>query len=123
MPEGRLGHRLLDLPDEPRPVYSETLYQDFPDLARPGEELASVRLEGWRYVLSPEREELYDLRSDPGEANNVLAVNPDRAARLKASLDEFRSSWKFVPPLREIELDGQDQEDHRERLRSLGYIE
>jgi arylsulfatase len=41
-------------------------------------------------------EELYDLKSDPGETKNVLADHPDEVAKLRAAYDRW---WNEVQPM------------------------
>ncbi|MEQ9410728.1 MAG: sulfatase-like hydrolase/transferase [Fuerstiella sp.] len=41
--------------------------------------------------------QLYDLRNDPGETQNLYTQHPDIAARLKAKLTEFRQSGRSAP--------------------------
>jgi hypothetical protein len=52
-----------------------------------------VRTERWSYIhwlpLNPEREELYDIQSDPLEARN-LAADPGHATILA----ELRGHWE-----------------------------
>ena len=40
--------------------------------------------------------ELYDLKADPGEATNILAAQPEEAAKLRAAYDRW---WNEVQPL------------------------
>ena len=40
--------------------------------------------------------ELYDLKADPGETKNVIAENPEVAAKLRAAYDQW---WKDVQPM------------------------
>ncbi|MFK7852023.1 MAG: sulfatase-like hydrolase/transferase [Akkermansiaceae bacterium] len=41
--------------------------------------------------------QLYDLSKDPGETENLYSVNPDVVARLKAKLEEFKTSGRSAP--------------------------
>jgi arylsulfatase A-like enzyme len=59
------------------------------------------------------REELYDLREDPGETRDVAALHPEVAAKLRAALDEWRPPSQPVEPL---------DPEVEESLRSLGYL-
>lgn len=70
-------------------------------------------------------EELYDLRSDPGEERNLFRVEPDRA---RAARDALTLGAGAAPPLTEIagarhggSTQGPDAAT-RDRLRALGYI-
>ncbi|MFN7973978.1 MAG: sulfatase-like hydrolase/transferase [Acidobacteriota bacterium] len=79
-----------------------------------------LRTESHSYVLRPSSgaEELYDLRSDPGETRNV-AAEPDQAeakARLKDELAKITDlgSYGGAPPL--------DDDEARKALEQLGYV-
>lgn len=50
----------------------------------------SVRTGGWKLIVGPEGEELYDLGSDPDELDDLRGERPDRAAELRATLAEER---------------------------------
>jgi arylsulfatase A-like enzyme len=59
-------------------------------------------------------EELYDLTTDPAEANNVLGANPDIAERLRSLLDGASVQRGSAERMTLSPAD-------KERLRSLGY--
>jgi arylsulfatase A-like enzyme len=50
----------------------------------------SVRTDEWKLVVGPDGEELYDLRTDPDELEDLREERPDRAAELRATLAEER---------------------------------
>jgi arylsulfatase A-like enzyme len=81
----------------------------------------SVRSRRWKLVLLPgldgEIEELYDMRSDPGETSNVIAAHPAVRRDLRRVLDAWlaRGGADSPPP--------QLSADEAEALRSLGYLE
>lgn len=80
----------------------------------------AVREGDWKYVYGPDekRKELYNLREDPGELQNVLTKRPHTWTRLHERLEEWRSlnsaALSDVPAI--------SQED-REALQALGYVE
>jgi arylsulfatase A-like enzyme len=123
LPEGIAGISLLRPADGQRAAYSETLYEHFPWLAKPGQELVSVRLDGWKLVSGPGREELYDLNADPREEHHVAAAHPERLAQLRAALEALRVDQTRDARPRELDLSDEEQKQHIERLRSLGYVE
>jgi arylsulfatase A-like enzyme len=51
----------------------------------------ALRTEGWKYIRyprHPEFEELYDLRRDPLEERNKISERKEKAAELRARLDD-----------------------------------
>ncbi len=81
--------------------------------------LQGIRTEEWKYIDAP-IPELYDLKKDPEEENNIIDSNPRIAQRLRKELQKAikdysspRSSHIF-----QTEID----EETREKLMSLGYI-
>lgn len=78
----------------------------------------SVRVGDWKYLAAEEEgtRELYDLRHDPGETENLAATRPAEAAFLAATLGGWREglggpSRQAVSP------------DDEEALRALGYLQ
>lgn len=70
----------------------------------------------------PERrvvEELFDRSTDPAELHDVAATRPEELARLRKLVDEARAALQRPAPSGRPELD----DDTRERLRALGYVE
>ncbi len=61
------------------------------------------------------REELFDLRADPGETADLAADRPEDVARLRAQLPDWSNVETTVPEELEAEI-----ETH---LRALGYVE
>jgi arylsulfatase A-like enzyme/predicted Zn-dependent protease len=96
-------------------AYSETFY---PRFHYGWSELTSVQDERFKLIIAP-RLELYDLRDDPEERNNLLATLPEEARRLKNLADDFieRSSQNA------LQLDySHIDEEARQKLTALGYI-
>ncbi len=100
--------------EQDRYIYCESMY---PTRYR-GNSLLGVITERWKYIQTT-RPELYDLRSDPGETNNLIKRQPQQAyvlqRRLKKMLEQ--TLGKSEDDSR-IVLD----EQGRRRLESLGYI-
>jgi arylsulfatase A-like enzyme len=101
--------------------------------------VVTVRSADYRYVHNPsdfdfpldaadpaarypiDREELYDLVSDPGERENRIRFFPAEAARLRAAAEEWRRDhdWEGAS----ARLRGREvPEDVREALDALGYV-
>jgi arylsulfatase A-like enzyme len=81
--------------------------------------LFAVRQGRWKYIAGREEgvHELFDLEADPAELRNVLASEPERGAELASLLE----SWE-AKVLRTYEH-GRSDDQTRERLRALGYVE
>jgi arylsulfatase A-like enzyme/Tfp pilus assembly protein PilF len=71
----------------------------------------------WKYIKEP-KEELYDLKTDPQETNNVVSGEKKIAQEKRAKLEDFiaKYSSRIKTPKREL------TPEERERLRSLGYV-
>jgi len=81
--------------------------------------LQGIRTEEWKYIDAPQPE-LYDLRNDPGETKNVLERNPDRARRMRETLQGLiRSSSS---PAASKVLQSTVDKETRDKLASLGYV-
>lgn len=77
----------------------------------------------WKLVRSPretgDREELFDLETDPGETADVAALHPDTLAVLGALLDDWVAQGaQASTTASERALD----EDAREQMNALGYL-
>lgn len=81
-------------------------------------ELRSARVGEWKYIAAP-KPELYDLRSDPTEAKNLVASRAQVAGRLAADLHKVTSRFSDAP-----KRDAAPQPDAAtvERLQALGYV-
>jgi len=89
-------------------------------------EIRGVRTEEYKYTFGPENDELpqelYDLRSDPGETRNLAGEQFEKCRELRALAN------RFVPadaesPLEELALTAEDQRRVEQHLQELGYIE
>lgn len=94
----------------PRPAYSETYY---PRWHFGWQDLHALRKDGFKYVQAP-REELYDLRSDPGESRNLADADPTRAAAFEQEVEQLRGEAPAGP--------SRLSSDAVARLRALGYV-
>jgi len=76
---------------------------------------------GWKLIRDVEADLLFDLRTDPGEQNDVAASEPEQLAAMKAFaqvvLDSAKGG-KTVAPVIDTALD----QDAIDELRQLGYI-
>jgi len=108
---------LISAPEAPgHAAYSEAF---LPLLLFGWSELRSLRADGFKYIAAP-RPELYDLRADPDETTNLLAVEPRLAATMRADLEELVAGdddpTEFAAGRRPLDA------ATFERLRSLGYV-
>ncbi len=99
-----------------RPLYAETVT---PTRYYGASSLLGVIVDGWKYIETT-RPELYDLRSDPVEAVNLLEREPARADALARTLVAILAAAGHAPgPAPEsAALD----EASRQRLAALGYL-
>ena len=107
------------------PVYAAVFPGEIPG----GKSLLAVRTADHKYIwsspwwaghiLRPEREELYDLRRDPGEIRNLAALEPELLARYRAQLQPYRRRW-LAPGSQARVSPG---EEELKELRSLGYMQ
>jgi arylsulfatase A-like enzyme/Tfp pilus assembly protein PilF len=110
------GMRGRNLLDEGAPVETESTVTYFEALSgslnRGWAPLTGVVAGGMKYIDLPVAE-LYDLRSDPQERNNLAGARSKEAADLRLRLAGFAGG--------DIKRTGEDA-DTRRRLQSLGYV-
>jgi len=85
----------------------------------------AVRTEAFKYIWDskrPNQPELYDLRADPGEKQNVSDHYPQEVSRFQASVDAHLRRVAETEPVTTAPEPEFDEEVTR-RLRDLGYIE
>lgn len=76
----------------------------------------AVVVDGWKLVDLP-RPELYDLRADPGESNDLAAAEPERVAGLRAALQSVGHAPPAADPAHPASPAAMRQ------LEALGYVE
>ncbi len=110
------------------PVLSEVYYSREWDLKRPEWRGRFMRVrtalyEGpWKYIRSSDgNNELFNTDEDPGELDNKIAPEAERAATLRATLDKVSplDLARIAPDAVEALI---DDEAHRDELESLGYL-
>ena len=115
VPEGLRGRSLLNAAVgqsvEETSVYFEALSGQ---LNRGWAPLYGIIEAGWKYIDLPIAE-LYDLRRDPREADNLADSNPDRLSALQRSLEPLRAIDEGSEPRPE-------SAEVRRRLAALGYL-
>lgn len=102
----------------PLPVFIETWANRLE-----GSLLYGVRTDNWKYAYSLHNskmpEELYDLRTDPGERRNLATSLPNKVAEMRSLADQhFEADQEAGVLMTEMEY------NHlTEHLRELGYID
>ena len=80
--------------------------------------LRGIRSGNLKYISAP-RPELYDLIEDPGETNNLVVQESERARALQ---DKLRTMLEESIPVHGSDSKASLDEEARERLESLGYL-
>ena len=111
---GLLG-LMLGHPSPPQEAYSETYYPTQFGWSP----LKSMRAAGLKYIEAP-RAELFDLKTDRGETNNLRGKNSARAAQMKERLKSLEHSME--PRGRSVDSSRIASPEELERLAALGYI-
>jgi len=77
----------------------------------------------WKLISRTDRRvELYDLQRDPGEQHDVADVHRAETTRLERELERWSGSFKPFDP-NQAARPQPVGEEHRRRLRDLGYIQ
>lgn len=105
----RRGTSLFELPDEPRQIFSESVY---PRIHFGWSDLTSI-VEGPFHFIGGPSPELYDLLKDPAERNNIIQAERAVARRLAGVVEAID---------RELQPPEQVDEATRARMESLGYV-
>jgi arylsulfatase len=85
-----------------------------------GGEKIAVRGRRWKYILSEDDEELYDLDADPDERTSVASDHPDRCEEMKTDIDAYLES---VPDAEAPLGAGDLSAEAQDRLKTLGYVD
>jgi arylsulfatase A-like enzyme len=108
-----------------RPAIESGVVDDRPAISEAiayGYEKKAVSFKDWKYIFSfyNQMEELYNLKTDPGEKHNLIQKEPERAAFLKKSLvDHLKKSKE-----ERFREQGEEKIDEatKKRLKDLGYL-
>jgi arylsulfatase A-like enzyme len=88
----------------------------------PEGECWALRWKGWKYVRRQGGEELYDLGRDAGETHNLIGQEPAVAATYRAKLEAELQRFEPVEGAAE-QIDLEQHDAIRERLKALGYVD
>ncbi|TAM43029.1 DUF4976 domain-containing protein [bacterium] len=85
-----------------------------------GSQKFAIRGNGWKLIYDRKKDkyELYNLKDDPGELNNLFLIENKRSKNLMNALDSFLGRMIRKPSRNKIELNKVD----KEKLKSLGYL-
>jgi len=100
--------------DPAESVYSESLYAS---IHLGWSELSGLERGGFRYIAAP-RPELYDLRADPLERQDLFLSNEALAREMQAELDRIERELPKDSIGQQAVLDSETEA----RLKSLGYV-
>jgi len=82
--------------------------------------LRAVRTDRYKYIRGSDgSRELYDLRCDPGETEDLADTRKDVVADLDATLDEWLGSFEHADRSGDVEM----REETKARLEDLGYLQ
>jgi arylsulfatase A-like enzyme len=113
--DGKIASRITflerrDVPDDMRLKY--------PNEYGKGKEFA-IRTDEWKFIFKEvEENELYNLREDPFEVNNLIAAEPELARSLEDSVYTWLAGSVSEGQSNKSNLDPETLE----QLKSLGYI-
>ncbi|OGW13352.1 MAG: hypothetical protein A3G93_07885 [Nitrospinae bacterium RIFCSPLOWO2_12_FULL_45_22] len=82
--------------------------------------LFAIRTSSWKFIESSDgRNELYNIRDDPGEVNNLINTQPAKARELERTLKEWKESnnTRYIASEQKV-IDG----EVKKRLEALGYF-
>lgn len=79
----------------------------------------TFRGERWKYIQTETTEELYDLQNDPNEETDLSEKNTTVLSEFQTRCTEYRNSLPRLPKPSE----GAENEQMREHLQSLGYLQ
>ena len=85
--------------------------------------LGAIRSSRWKLIMDKkglELKELYDIKKDPGELQNVISSNPEVAQKLSK---EYISKIKSLPSYQnnKSEFFSDTDEETREKIQKMGY--
>jgi arylsulfatase A-like enzyme/Tfp pilus assembly protein PilF len=98
-----------------RPAYSETFY---PFSSFGWSPLRSLQTSRYQFIEAPQPE-LYDLRADPAQSNNLARTETKLVESFRGQLRELTAKFAAAPTAQPA---GGQSADVAEKLRTLGYV-
>ena len=77
-----------------------------------------IRTEEWKLICDGDNRQLYNLKKDPQELNNLIDVEKEKFIFLKEKLDNWKRQAKPKIHTKSMPL----TEEEKQRLKSLGYL-
>jgi arylsulfatase A-like enzyme len=121
--DGVMGTSMASLLDRGESKYDGT--ETISEMRRDPWHRIAVRTESFKYIWDskrPDQPDLYDLRADPGEKQNVRDRFPHEVSRFQAIVDAHRLRVAETEPAVAVPKPEVDAEVAR-RLRDLGYLD
>ena len=95
------------------------LFWHYPHYGNQGGDPNSIALRGnWKLIHYWEdgRDELYNLKSDIGEKNNIAATYPERTIELRKRLDEFLISVNAKIPVPDPQYNAEHEKEYQAKI-------
>jgi arylsulfatase A-like enzyme len=90
------------------------------DVRKYDRSLRAILTEEYKYIRGSDgSDELYDIRSDPGETNDIADTHREIVNELDTQLDEWLDSFEHADHTGSVEMN----EDTKARLEDLGYLQ
>lgn len=125
IPDGLHGTSLKPALSENSPLGLEAYVEAFLRVrSDPKDQRVGWRTAEWKYIYAPRNPripaELYDLKNDPNERQNVVAQRPNIARMLYQRIEKLRQGSRTTTP--EFVMSPAEKADIEKRLNDLGYM-
>lgn len=121
--DGVMGTSMASLLSDAESIYDGT--ETISEMRRDPWHRIAVRTESFKFIWDskrPGQPDLYDLRADPGETQNVCDRFPAEVSRFQAIVDAHRARVAETEPAVAV-VKPEVDEDVARRLRDLGYLD
>lgn len=104
-------------------IAQRKLFWHYPHYGNQGGEPSSMMRDGdWKVIHYYEdgRDELYNLKEDPGEQNDIAEKNPELTEKMRGELDSYLNETHAKKPTKDTEYDPKLAEElHQEKIDKL----